>query len=150
MRKKLIQASRVPEVRPKQSRFTISNCASCHGFIAVNEPQITLPPERSFPFLPWQGASVIVSLPNEVDPWNIFPIVKFVKVFEQKSLVWHKDVHHSKATLIFGSTNSGPCYHSRSVVLQIWSPPKTMSQVFVNLVFDCYRNIKAAHEIYNK
>ena len=102
MRQKLIQTSRVPEVRPEKSRYTITNCASCHGFIAVNEPQITLPPERSFPFLPWQDAIVIVSLPNEVDPWDVFPIVKFVKVFEQKSFILHKDVHHTKATIIFG------------------------------------------------
>ena len=150
MRKKLIQTGRVPQVRPKQSRFTISNCASCHGFITVNEPQIALPPKGSFPFLPRQDAIVIVSLPNQVDPRNILPIIKFVKVFKQKSLILHKDVHHSKATLIFWSTNSGSCYHSKSMVFQIWSPPKTMSQVFFNLVFDGYRHIKAAHEIYNQ
>jgi hypothetical protein len=94
---------------PKTDSISTSRGASSNSSVNDMKPPNILPPKR--PFFPIQMGhnSIIISVPNEGDPLNVLPFIKFVKLLKKKSIILSSKVNNSQPTFILGSSNNIPC-----------------------------------------
>jgi hypothetical protein len=45
---------------------------------------------------------LIVSISNELDPWDIHVVIKFMQLFEKQGIILQSEIKHSKAPFALG------------------------------------------------